>query len=442
VGVDRVAAFSILALTVSLSLTRPRIGRLRIQHAIAACLGALLCLALGLVPLDLVALALRLLFFPILTIVSLMVITLIAEKVGLFDMLAGSIAVAARGDGRRLFRYLFFCGTLTGAFFTNDAAVLIFTPLVFRLIERVQEPSWTDRNKLPYYFAVLYVANLVGVLAISNPINLVVSSLFHISFIEYATWMFLPALASIVVSFVGLRLVFRKSLPATYDRSPVVAPQPRDRRLVALCSVVLAATLAGFFTESLTGVPTWLVAFSGAATLLGLYASVGRGRIGSVLSGVSWDVLIFVVGIFVVALGLRNVGLTHQIGELIAGIGRHGISALTTGTALLAATCSSVMNNHPTAYWMAWVIRDLHAPALETRAMVFSALIGGDLGPKMLPIGSLAARIWFRLLRDRGVRVPYSLYIKICITLTLAAILASVLVLNGEIALAARFLPH
>ena len=115
-----------------------------------------------------------------------------------------------------------------------------------------------------------------------------------------------------------------------------------------------------------------------------------------------------------------------------------GSAVLTTGTCLLAAVCSSIVNNHPTADLMAWVIRDLQAPALQTKAMVFSALIGGDLGPKMLPIGSLAALIWFRLLRDRGVHIRYSLYIKIGVPVTLLAILVSVLILNVELAVAVR----
>ena len=43
-----------------------------------------------------------------------MIITLIAERVGLFDLVAREIAVAAHGDGRKLFTYIFFCGAVTG----------------------------------------------------------------------------------------------------------------------------------------------------------------------------------------------------------------------------------------------------------------------------------------------------------------------------------------
>src|SRR5262249_48624761 len=135
-------ALPVFLLTVSLALFRPRVGPIRINHATAAVIGALCTIALGAVPLGSVPDVLAPLAQPVVTSVSLRVITLIADRVGLFETLAGAIARRAGGDGRRLFAYLFFLGAATGAVFTNDATVLIFTPLVYRLLEDVQEDSW------------------------------------------------------------------------------------------------------------------------------------------------------------------------------------------------------------------------------------------------------------------------------------------------------------
>jgi arsenical pump membrane protein len=396
---DYAAAVSIFALTVTLSLSRPRIGPIRVHHAAAAVLGSSLALAVGLVPLPLLLRALRMLAFPVITIVSLMVITLVAEHTGVLDSLARRVALAARGNAHRLFTYLFICGTITGTVFTNDAAILIFTPLVFGLIEEVAEPTWTPRNKIPFYFAVLYVGNLVGALVISNPINIIVSSIFDIGFFEYACWMVIPAVVSMAVSYLGLKVVFRKSIPTSYRSLPPEGARPHDPFMAKLCGVV------------------------------------HRYRGGSVMRiarGVGWDVIIFLIGIFLIAMALRNVGIAHQLGSLITVLADDGIGSLTTTTSFVAASCSSLLNNHPTSGLMIWVIQDIARTGLETKMLVFGALIGGDLGPKMLPIGSLAALMWFRMLRDRGVQVPYSLYIKIGIPVTLLAVLASVLTLNLE----------
>ena len=429
-------AFSILALTVGLSLSRPRIGWLRIQHSLAAVIGALLTVASGLVSPAEAVRALSLLAFPLVTIVGLMVITLIAERAGLFDVLARRLAIDANGNGRRLFTYLFLGGTVIGTVFTNDAAVLIFTPLVFHVAAEARDASWKEDSATPYYFAVLYVGNLVGGLVISNPINIIVSSLFGIRFLEYARWMALPAIASIVVSYLGLRYFFRKAIPRTY-RIPLPFPLPPGRRkFVWVCTMALALTLVGFFSEPWTGVPPWLVALVGASLLLGLHATMIGEGIGPILRGVGWDVIVFVLGIFVVAAGLRSAGLTGQIARLVTSLAQDSLPRLTFATGFVAAVSSAILNNHPTAGLMAHVLQGLGRPPFETKMAVFAALVGGDVGPKMLPIGSLAALIWFRILRNKGVKIPYGLYVRIGVPVTLLAVLISVAILNLEASLA------
>jgi len=429
--VTQIVAFSILALTVSVALGRPQIGRWRVDHAWAALGGAGLALLTGVVTPKQAAKALEVLALPVITIVSLMVITLIAEHAGLLRLLAYQVARAGHGDGRRLFAYLFIVGTSAGTVFTNDAAILILTPLVFAMIEEVKEDDWTLANKIPFYFAVLYVGNLVGALVISNPINIVVSAVFGIGFLDYARWMVVPALVSMVVSFVGLRLVFRRTLPRTYRVPAQDSRPPLDEGMLWPCTVVLACTLIGFFSENFTGVPVWLVALSSAVILSTIYGSKGYAVVW-VVRGVGWDVIAFVIGIFIVVIGLRNQGFAHLIGGLIETLADGGVPGLTFATGFVAAICSAFFNNHPTAGLMIWVIEDFELAFAETKMLVFAALIGGDLGPKMLPIGSLAALMWFRMLRARGVWVPYTLYIRIGVPVTLTAVALSLLTLNLE----------
>ncbi len=430
-----VLALTIFFLTVSLALFRPRLGRFRIQPSGAAILGSVLVVAVGVLPLSRVAAALSFIALPILTIVSLMVITIIADRSGFFRYLAWKIARSAGGSGRRLFTFLFFSGTVVGTFFTNDAAVLIFTPLVYQLIEEIDDGSWTIANKIPYYFAVLYVANLVGGLVISNPINIMVSSWFSIGFLTYASWMMLPALVSMVATYAALLFIFRNAIPDKYQvpaESPVLeAP----KQFVIMSSVVLGLTLIGFFTEQLTGIPTSYVAFTGAVVLLILNSIYSEDSPILVGKAIGWNAIIFVVGIFLVTNGLRETGLTEALGTIILGAVDQSLSLGIFVTGIVAAGASAAMNNHPTAWIMALTLQDLPLGELTTRTLAFAALIGGDLGPKMLPIGSLAALMWFQILRERGVEISYWQYIKIGVPVTLISLLLSLLILTLEYAL-------
>jgi arsenical pump membrane protein len=429
-----ILALGIFSATVGLSLARPRLGAIRVQPPLAAAAGALATVVSGLVPVDLAWNTLRLLARPLATIACLMAITLVCERAGLLDALAAAIARGARGSGRRLLVLIFAAGALAGTLFTNDAAVLLFTPLVVALVDEVALPSWTPRQRVPYYFAVLNVGNLVGALVISNPINLIVSSVFEIRFVEYAAWMALPALAAALATLAGLWLAFRRTLPEHCLEIAARRPAIRDRWFALTAAGVLALTLAGFFAESWTGVAVWKVAGVGAALLVALAAARGHGAAG-IVRGIGWDVIAFAASIFLVAMGLRAVGFAELLQQCVTRLGGDSIAGLAFATSATATVSSSLLNNHPTASLMIWVIQGMDLEAFDTRMLALAALIGGDLGPKMLPIGSLAALMWFRMLRRRGIDVPYRLYVRVGVPVTLLAVLAGVAVLVAEIAL-------
>ena len=124
--------------------------------------------------------------------------------------------------------------------------MLILTPLVCTLLADISTKRWNERSQLPYFFAVLYVANLVGLLVISNPINIVVARAFGISFASYAKWMVLPAIASIVTTYLALLYYFRNDLPRRYE----VSTQPFQDFAGFGASLELLLTIASDLVEA------------------------------------------------------------------------------------------------------------------------------------------------------------------------------------------------
>ena len=49
----------------------------------------------------------------------------------------------------------------------------------------------------------------------------------------------------------------------------------------------------------------------------------------------------------------------------------------------------------------------------ENPKLLLSALVGGDIGPRLLPIGSLAGLLWIDLLRRSGIQVGVGRFLRL-----------------------------
>ena len=181
--------------------------------------------------------------------------------------------------------------------------------------------------------------------------------------------------------------------------------------------VVLAAVAATYpFVAVLDGSPIWAVAAAGAAAALWLAARDRRVSPLALLrqGGGMWDVLVFLPAVFVLAIGLRNAGLTDLLASWYQGAGIGLVGAT-------SAIGSAALNNHP----MAFINLMTLAPSGSDADLFLAALIGGDLGPRLVPTGSLAGLLWLEACRRLDVLVTPLEFMRVGMLLTVPALLVS-----------------
>jgi Na+/H+ antiporter NhaD/arsenite permease-like protein len=419
--VQAIAAYSTLALTLGLVVTRPRLGRkFRLDPSISALLGVLALLAWGVVHPNHLGAALAILWRPLAGIVAIMITTAVAQRLGALDAVA-AIALSNAGPARspaRTFTAVFIVSALTAALLNNDAAVLLLTPIVVALVRR----RYPDRPGLvvPFAFAVFMAAG-VAPLAVSNPMNMVVAAYAHIGFNEYARIMLPIAALGGVIAVVVLRVVFHRALAVT-GAPPAPLPVQRMTAAQRLMLVLLVAVVGAYPIVSTFDGPIWVVSVCGAAVALVLASTQPEVRVARLLiKDVSWPIILFLTAVFVLGIGLRNVGFVHH---LSIAYGDKSLGAIGVVSALGSAT----LNNHPMAILNMLALDDVPGAG---RREVLAALIGGDLGPRLLPMGSLAGLLWMESLRRLDVRVSVARFCAIGFVVTAPAITVSLLLLHA-----------
>lgn len=396
-----------------------------LQIGTTAVVGAVVALALGVVSLQDVQAVIAIVWDATLAFIGIIILSMILDEIGFFEWAAIKMAKLSRGNGHLMFVYILLLGAIVSAFFANDGAALILTPILLAKMKYL-------KMKPLAIFAFLMAGGFIGdsassPLVISNLTNIVTAGYFDIGFVEYAKNMFLPNLLSIIASIAVLWIYFCKDIPFVIDVSklPEAHTVIKNQTMFKFSWAFLALLMGGYFIGDYFHMPVSLFALGGALLFLLIANHYKAIQPIKTIKAAPWQVVWFSIGLYVVVYGLKNAGLTDIIASWIVELNTHGTTLSIIGTGFLSAIISSVMNNMPTIMIMDIAIDQVGYVGNE--ALVYANILGSNLGPKMTPIGSLATLLWLHVLAQKGVKIGWGEYMKVGLVITPPVLLVALL---------------
>lgn len=313
------------------------------------------------------------------------VVAELADRVGVFAVLASRVAVLARGSVAGLWVLVVLLATLATAVLSLDTAAVLLTPVVLALAAQLG----LDRGVFAY--TTVWLANTASlVLPVSNLTNLLALHVLHLDAPGFVQLMWPAALAAIGVTVAALAVIFRRSLRGRYALAP---PAAVPDRLLLVVAMTVCLVLGPVFAAGVD-----VTYASSVAALVLVLACLARAP--HLLSArlIPWQLILGVSVLFVVVQVAHDHGLAGLLSRAAGAAGTGGVDLLRlSGVAALGA---NLVDNLPTYLAMEPV-------AQGSPVRLAALLVGVNAGPLITPWASLATLLWASRCRAAGVTVSW-----------------------------------
>ena len=336
---------------------------------------------------------------------------------GFFDYVANTVFVKSKGGQLKLFIILYVVVSVLTVFTSNDVIILTFTPPICIFAKKAKI------SPLPFLFGEFIAANTWSMaLIVGNPTNVYLAQSAGISFAEYFSVMALPTLAGGLTSLAVLLLVFRKqlSLPITQAENIQNAPQvSKVPMLVAITHLTIGIVLLS--VSDILGVEMFLICLVLALSLTVfdlVYDLITMHTAKPVLSSIKkepYELVPFVLSMFVIVLALKNSGATDILSNLL--ITETKLDGIVFG--FLSTISANLLNNIPMSVLFEKIISS------QSLSAVYGSIIGSNIGAFLTPVGALAGIMWSKILSKYGIEMPFKKFVLYGFIIAIPTLIAS-----------------
>ncbi len=351
-------------------------------------------------------------------IVGMGIFTVLLEESGLMELTARFIRARAGSPGTALFWIILAAG-LVSIILENVTVVLLFAPIAYRLSKKL------GVNPVPVVIGIALSSNMAGsATMIGDPPAIITAGYFNLAFTDFIWYhgrpsmFFLTLIPMIVSCYVYSKIVGKEvgySVETVAEDNEAIW-KGLDKIFVYEAILFLSIKITLLSIRHIIHIPLTLAALIGVGglslTRIILHrdtASVKK----AVRKGVDLDIIVFLIGVFVLSGAFAKHGLAAAAAKTILSLASGNLFVVTSLLIWLSVAVSAVMDNTPYVVTMLPIAKYI-AVGLNVDPVViaWALLVGATLGGSITYIGASANLVAVKLLEKKGYKVTFSEFIR------------------------------
>jgi Na+/H+ antiporter NhaD/arsenite permease-like protein len=405
----KLVAGLIFALTYTVILLQ-RVPFLKLDRPSAVGLGATLMIVFGVLDLDRAFKAVddaTLVFLG-----GMMILVAYLELSGFFELSAAAIVRWSKSPLHLLF-YTILASGFFSALFVNDTICLLFTPILLSATRSVK------LNPMPFLIGIATASNIGSVMSVvGNPQNMFIGAHSQLPFHVFLQYLAPVSIVGLMVNFALIAFLYRNDLKSWPQHPVPIQPDVRP--------ILMGKTLAvfGLVLVLFVGGHAWnikyaLSAMIGSAVLF----LIGGVRPRLVFKKVSWTLLVFFFGLFVVMAGFEASGLNQDIFDSSRSILNLNSLGGYFGVGSVVLLLSNLVSNVPAVVLFEPHVHEIGDPQKTWLVLAMASTLAGNL----TLIGSVANLIVADVASENNVRLGFWEYLKVGLPLTIVTLILGTL---------------
>ena len=378
----------------------------KLHRSLAAIVGAMLVLALHVLPFD--AAMEHIDFNTLGVLLGMMLFVSVVKLSGMFEFLAIKAARLAKGEPWKIMLLFVLLTAVLSAFLDNVTTVLLIGPMTLTVCKLL------DVNPIPFFMTEILASNIGGTATlIGDPPNIMIGSAAGFTFFDFILY----DAPAVVVILAAVLVVFyflygRKMHVNEEHRARIMELDEhamiKNKRLLKQSYVMIGLVVVGFMAHGALGLESSVIALGAA----GIIMLISGESIEEALANVEWTTLAFFAGLFVIVGAMAETGVIEMLAHAL--IDATGGNVFVTMLVLLvgSAVISSFLDNIPFVATMIPILLAMESTGMDVTPLWWAVSLGACLGGNGTLIGASANVVLSDISKKNGHEITFVQFLK------------------------------